>query len=583
LQVIPYECEVEHKQTNVPESGGGRQQSSLATHLPLPLHYPDVKTSIRRTFRPLLLLAVFLAATLPGFASAYNARPKLVVIIIIDQFRGDYLERYREHFGPSGFRMFLDRGAVFTDCHYDYATTFTAPGHASLFTGTYINGHGIVANDWWDTTRKRMVSSVADESTTLLGAAGEGASPHNLMGSTLGDELKLATGGRSRIFAISLKDRSAVLPGGFGADGAYWIEPSSGAFITSTFYRKELPAWVAAFNSGNRAAKYWNLEWRDASGAVLRSTTRTVGADGRPDFYHVVGATPFANDYQFEFARELITQEKLGAGPATDLLAISLSANDLLGHAVGPDSPQMQAMAVAMDRQLSEFLSFLGRQVGLANVWIALSGDHGVAPSNATSRQFRIPALVMGIAESRQKVNAALAARLGIRGDVIRFIDWPVVFINDEPFANAKIGEADAEHAVGEALKDLGAVTYFTRAQLAADHVPNTEMGRRFQHSYSPLGGWYLLAQLPAFTLPSRTGTTHGSPYQYDTHVPLAFVGLPFRAGIYRTHAEPIDLAVTLASLLGINQPSNSTGRVLTEALVPQPLTRAPEAEASPR
>jgi len=192
-----------------------------------------------RRFLSLGLVAILIRGSIPAsFASAYNAHPKLIVVIVIDQFRGDYLERYRDQFGEGGFRLFLDHGANFTDCNYDYANTRTAPGHATLFTGAYSNGHGIIANEWWDPQKKKMVTSVEDDDTKLVGIAGEtsgkkaGASPHNLLADTLGDELKLATQGQARVFSLSLKDRAAVLPGGFSADAAYWIEPKNGAWIT---------------------------------------------------------------------------------------------------------------------------------------------------------------------------------------------------------------------------------------------------------------------------------------------------------------------------------------------------------------
>src|SRR5438128_10773481 len=176
-----------------------------------------------------------------SFGSAYNARPKLIVVIVIDQFRGDYLERYRDQFGEGGFRLFLDHGAYFSDCNYDYANTRTAPGHATLLTGAYSSGHGIAANEWWDPQKKRMVTSVEDDSTRLVGVAGDakGASPHNLMASTLSDELKLATQGRSHVFGIALKDRAAILPAGYAADAAYWIDHQSGAWLTSPYYRND--------------------------------------------------------------------------------------------------------------------------------------------------------------------------------------------------------------------------------------------------------------------------------------------------------------------------------------------------------
>src|SRR6266481_1487426 len=343
-----------------------------------------------------LSVALLLFVSIPAaFASAYNARPKLVVVIVIDQFRGDYLERYRDQFGDGGFRVFLDRGAHFTDCNYDYANTRTGPGHATLFSGTYTNGHGIVANEWWDPLKKKRVTSVQDDATKLVGvtSTAPGTSPHNLMSDTLGDELKLATGGKARVFAISLKDRAAVFAAGFSGDGAYWIDPKSGTWISSTYYRQELPEWARNFNGSHRTDKYWNREWKDNDGNVLGSTAPRKEKEGSPaSFYQVIGSTPFANDYEFEFAKELVVYEKLGAGPATDLLTISLSANDILGHRVGPDSPEMRSMALELDHQLAEFITFLGHQVGLANIWIALSADHGIAPLPVFAKTLRLPA-----------------------------------------------------------------------------------------------------------------------------------------------------------------------------------------------
>jgi predicted AlkP superfamily pyrophosphatase or phosphodiesterase len=527
----------------------------------------------------LALVAAIILATIPASASAYNARPKLVVVIVIDQFRGDYLERYRDQFPEGGFRLLLDHGANFTDCNYDYANTRTAPGHATLFTGAYSDGHGIAANEWWDPRKKKMVTSVEDDTTKLVGVPANptadqtkdkpGASPHNLLADTLGDELKLATQGKSKVFSISLKDRAAILPGGFSADGAYWIEPKSGAWITSTYYRPDLPKWAHDFNSSNRAAKYWDRDWKNSNGDVMRSTTHRKGKDGSDaGFYEVIGSTPFANEYELEFAKELVVYENLGAGPATDLLAISLSPNDILGHQVGPDSPEMAAMALALDRELADFFAFLGHQVGLANTWIALSADHGVSVLPDAGKKLRIPAANLDAKNLEAEINAALTAKFspGHAASYIK-LDYPLAWIDEDAFASAHIKERDAETAVGEAMKQVGLRGYFTKSQLAQGEVPNTDLGRKFLHSYSPAGSWYVMGVPEPYTVGSARGTDHASPYTYDTHVPLAFYGLPFRPGTYRTHAEPVDMAATFASLLGINAPTHAVGRVLTEAL----------------
>ena len=524
-----------------------------------------------------LFVALFLLCSIPtAFASAYNARPKLVVVIVIDQFRGDYLERYRDQFGDGGFRVFLDRGADFTDCNYDYANTRTAPGHATLFTGSYTSGHGIVANEWWDPQKKKRVTSVEDDTTKLVGAGagknGPGASPHNLMSDTLGDELKLATGGKARVFAISLKDRAAVLPAGFSGDAAYWIDPKSGDWITSTYYRPDLPEWVRNFNGSHRAQKFWNRDWKDSDGNILGSTAPRNGKDGTPaGFYEVVGSTPFANDYQLQFAKELVLYEKLGAGSATDLLVISLSANDIFGHQVGPDSPQMRSMALELDKSLGDFFGFLGHQVGMANVWMALSADHGIAPLPEFAKTLRLPASNLDAKALREQVNSLLSKKYAKKADYVLDLDYPLAWLSEDAFSGTPAGkkEPDAEADAGEAMKQAGLAGYFTKSQLAHGETPATEVGRRYAHSYSPEGGWYVIGIPSPFHVGSMKGTDHATPFSYDTHVPLAFYGLAFQPGTYRTHAEPIDLAVTLASLLGINAPAQATGRVLTEALQP--------------
>ena len=530
-------------------------------------------------------LVIFLAQLLAvsaAFGSAYQASPRLVVILVIDQFRGDYLERFHDEFGPSGLRNFTDRGAYFPACYYDYANTRTAPGHATIGTGTYTSGHGILANEWWVPSSKRVLSSVEDPNTKILGVEGDamGASPHNLLADTLGDELRLATQGNSRVFGVALKDRSAILPIGFSANGAYWIDHNIGAWVTSTYYFSETPRWVTNFNNQTHAQKYLNQDWKDADGQVLGSTSPHDGEDGKPlDYYDLVGRTPFANDYQFEFARELILQEKLGQGTVTDLLVISLSANDLVGHAYGPDSPQIHAMALALDRQISEFFNFLQQQYG-NRFWVALTADHGVAPTNATALKLRIPSIVSGNDDLKKELNAVVSAKLHKTADFVRSVSFPIVYVNNEAFGE-KISESDAETAVAEAMRSIGFVNAYTKEQLANGEVSPSRAGRMFANSYSPYGGWWVMGFPPPFTLSTKEIAEHGVAYSYDQHVPLAFYGPAFKAGIYREEVEPTDLAPTLAVLLGINRPTTSTGRVLYQAInqrtdVPVPPTPAP-------
>jgi predicted AlkP superfamily pyrophosphatase or phosphodiesterase len=519
-------------------------------------------------FRSLTCLLIVLLWASFAAASAFNHKPKLVVLIVVDQFRADYLERMHDQLAPGGFRLLMDQGAYFTDCYYQYANTKTAPGHATLGTGAYSNGHGIAGNEWWDPQQEKVVSSVEDPRYQILGGTGEGVSPHNLLASTLADELRLATGGASRTFGVSLKDRSAILPVGYSANAAYWIDHESGAIVTSSYYMQQLPKWVIDFNASQPTAAYWNREWKDANGRVLRDTK--VTDPRKRSFYDAVGSTPFINDYELGFTRKLIEEEGLGQGSATDFLSVSISSFDILGHKEGPNSDQMRAMTLALDKQLESFFQYLEQRFGRSNVWIALSADHGVAPVSTLSRQLHIPSQSFDARKLKEPLNAAIAKQLGhnaAQGDYVEAVIWPYVFLDDRAFAG--IDEAHAEALVGDLLRRESSVrNYFTRSQLNKGEVPADDYGRLFLRSASPLGGWYVMLVGTPYYIPWTGGTDHFSPYRYDQHVPLLFYGPPFKPGTYRTHAEPVDLVATLSSLLGINEPTHAVGRVLTEALV---------------
>ena len=352
-----------------------------------------------------LLLAVFLVIPLtpPALASAYDAHPKLVIILVVDQFRADYLDRYRADFKGRGFRLFLDHGAYFEDCYYDYANTKTAPGHATLGTGAYTDGHGIAANSWWDLARnkERPISSVEDDRYHVVGAIHPtktgGASPLNLRASTVGDSLRLATNGQARVFGVSLKDRAAILPAGYSANGAYWIDAASGDFITSSYYMDALPDWVTAFNTGDR----------------ITQAEQEAGVGQTKDFYEAVGSTPAGNAYELDFAKALITGEQLGNHAVTDMLVLSLSSNDLVGHEFGPDSPQSRQMVDSLDQQLDGFFTWLDKTVpgGLANVWITLSADHGVGPVPAQAVAMGFPAATIDMKKLIAGLNDAMNAK----------------------------------------------------------------------------------------------------------------------------------------------------------------------------
>jgi Type I phosphodiesterase / nucleotide pyrophosphatase len=531
-----------------------------------------------------LTLASLLIAlpAVPARASAYDGKPKLVVLVVIDQFREDYLERYRADLkAQHGFRLFLDYGAYFPDCYYDYANTKTAPGHATLGTGAYTDGHGINSNQWWDLSRntKHAVSSVEDERYEIVGDHGPediGTSPRSELASTLGDEVALATKGKSKVFGVSLKDRAAILTSGHASNGAFWLDHASGHFVSSTYWGPKLPDWVQQFNSGGRTEQ-----------AVKES-------HARPDhFYDDAGATPASVSYLLDFAQALITAEKLGQNETTDVLTISISSTDILGHKVGPDAPEQRAMIDAIDVDLNAFFIWLDKHVdgGMANVWVSLTGDHGIGPALPAAAAARMPAAQFDM----NKVLASLDATLNERyspGQNLKYMlpnVQPAVTLDPRPFTAAKVSEAEAEQAVADLLPGAfasseppaaeGAVRLptraairetYTKSQIGAGQVPATEAGRRVLNSYSPYGGWYVLYAVGMYEQGAPTGTNHFTPYSYDRHVPLAFFGAPFVVGTYHQPVEPVDIAVTFSSLLRVNRPSAAVGHVLTFALKPQ-------------
>ncbi|HEY6376846.1 MAG TPA: alkaline phosphatase family protein [Edaphobacter sp.] len=522
--------------------------------------------------------------SVPARAAVYNAKPKLVVVLVIDQFRGDYLERFRDDFKtPMGFNLFLKRGAYFTDCYYDYANTMTAPGHSTVGTGAYTDGHGISLNEWWDLKRSttHAVSSVEDERYAVVGdpeSKEPGASPLNEMASTLGDEVVLATQGRAKLFGVSMKDRAAILTSGHASKGAFWLDHADGKFISSTYWGKQLPGWAEAFNASGK---------RDAA-------IKEAGA--RPGhFYEEVGKTPVSVKYLLDFSKALVEGEQMGRHDVTDVLTISISSTDILGHVVGPDAPEQRAMINAIDVSLNDFFMWLDKHVdgGMGEVWVAITGDHGVAPVPAVAAKVGMPAVAFDAKKLVEELNSRMNQRFSPneKKHYIFSSELPYLEIDTRSFAETKVTEAEAEGAVAEMLPEAMEATLppaptgvsqerldprpmvrrvYTKTQMAAGQLPATEEGRLILHSYSPNGGWYVMATFGMYQMAGKNGTNHFTPYMYDRHVPLAFYGSAFVPGTYHGRVAPVDMAATFASLLRVNQPSASVGHVLTEAIRPE-------------
>jgi hypothetical protein len=547
-----------------------------------------------------LLRAGVIAASIGLFSTSHafsqTPRPRLLVVISIDQFRPDYLQRFRRYFGPGGFNLLLTQGAEFSQAQYEHSITQTCAGHAVILTGSYANKNGIVANTWYNPALRRAEYCAADTAAKLIGASSEGRSPRNLRDSTVGDQLKRATGGRSRVFAIAGKDRSAIMMGGHLADAAYWTEDT--VVATSTYYMKALPDYVRRFNSSGAISQYQGRIWNhllpaaaySIAGADNVAAEENAGGMGRT-FPHqlATGASsarfmegfetsPFENEVLVDFAMEVVRAEHLGGDEDPDLLAIGFSANDLVGHSYGPDSHEMMDITIRTDRLLERFFTFLMQQVGRDNLVIALTADHGVAPLPELLRARRPstnagridPAVIADAAER------ALRARFGTprapawveRPNWIMNQSWPFLYLNLPALEERGVKLEDAELVAKQAVQAVpGVAQVLTGAELAQQRAAGNHT--RSELSYDPERSGQVFYVLAPYLLPSARpeGTTHGSPWTYDTHVPLLLFGSGVKPGRYGEVVGVADLAPTLSTLLGIPTPHGSQGRVLREAL----------------
>lgn len=538
---------------------------------------------------------------LPALARAVEApaQPNLVVVISLDQFPADYLERFRPHFGPDGFNRLLG-GAQFADCHYRHAVTKTGPGHAVMLSGVHANVHGIVANEWrvraWPALEE--VNCVEDRDSSLVGLparawrspggvleAKSGRSPRHFLAPTIGDQLKEKYGARAKVFGVADKDRAAILMSGRRADGAYWTE--EGCVVTSTYYRKALPAYLAAFNAEQRPEKFFGRDWtRLLEASVYDSVQGPDDADaeftgvgltrtfpkridgGQPalgkDFYEAFDYTPWNNEWVAAFARAVIVNEKLGeADGAPDLLAIGFSQTDKIGHAYGPHSHEVMDSVLRLDRILADLFRFLDEKVGLKNCTFVLTSDHGVAP---------LPERTPGTGgrlrgwDLDPVVFAALSAKFGTLTGGERWAtrDGLGYHLNPAALAQKQLSAAAAEETMRAALLWMPSIaTAYTRTQLVAP-APLDAIGEAMRLSYYPPRSPDVMAVLKPFYIDrAAPGTTHGTPYDYDNHVPLLWFGAGVKPGVHPERAGVDDLAPTLGHLLGLPALPQTAGRVL--------------------
>ena len=557
-----------------------------------------------RMLRPVALAIVCLLVA--SLAGAAPVRPKLVVLISIDQFRADYLMRFDDLFLPpvavkggtvGGFRYLMEKGAYHTDAHHDHFPLVTGVGHSVHLTGAPPYKSGIVANDWFDRDLNAERYCVADSKSRLVGALDpdgkrEGVSPSTLRVSTVGDELKMATGGQAKVWAVALKDRAAVLMAGHLPDGVLWFDDQSGAWISSHYYRKDdtLPTWVSDWNSAKKVDAFFGKTWELSVPPAALKRLWTPGnefASPRPGlgtafphpvnggleqpgpaFYGAFTSTPFANGYTLDTAQEIVRQEKLGQDAIPDLLAINLSSNDYIGHSFGPDSAEVLDVTVQTDAALSRFFNFLAKSVpgGLANVTIVVTADHGVAPVVSELQKAGFNAGATQV--TKDALQKSLAAELG-PGDWVQAVVDDNVYLNLQTIAGKKISYTRAEDVAASALRlQPGIYAVYTRSQLLDGQMLDNDISQRVSRSFHPKVSGELIMVADPYWVPGRaTGATHGTPYAYDTSVPLLLAGAGIKPGRYTQRVSTLDIAPTLSDLLGILQPSGNEGHVLSLAL----------------
>jgi predicted AlkP superfamily pyrophosphatase or phosphodiesterase len=506
-----------------------------------------------------ILISVCLAASL---LAAAPKKPKLVVAIVIDQFRYDYVTRFRNEY-TAGFDRLLTKGALFSNANYIHSQTVTAVGHSTFLTGATPSVSGIVGNDWFDREERKHVTSVSDRLTRLLGGAAqshaEGASPRRLLVSTVGDELKMAHGATSHVIGISLKDRAAILPAGHMANGAYWFDLDSGNFVSSTYYFSELPAWVKEFNDSRPSEKYRGVSW---IGHRLPMDLRQLysNSDVSP-----LESSPFGNELVEMLAERALSAEQLGKHDSADLLTVSFSSNDKVGHDYGTYSAEEHEITVRTDKVLDKLFQALDRQVGLDNVLIVLTGDHGVAPSPEEDAANHMPGGRLPSTAVKDAIQAALARKYG-EGEWVAGSWELVIYLNHDLIAKKNLDPAEVRRAAAEAAYGVAhMMRVYTRDQLLTGSVIGDETSRRVMNGYNVKLGADIVYLPEPYWIFTKGTTTHGTPFGYDAHVPVIFLGQGVRAGRYDAPVTVNDIAPTLATMLEVETPSGSVGRVLAE------------------
>ncbi len=550
-----------------------------------------------------IVLAMIIPMSLmPAQAGTSRKHLKLVLQITVDQMRGDVPTRFGDRFGLGGFRHLMETGTHFANAHYTHANTETAVGHATLPTGAIPSRHGVIANDWIDQATGAFVYCTEDDRHHIIGSKPkphQGVSPRNLLSSTIGDELTVHNAGESRAFSVSAKDRGAILPGGH-AGKAFWYSKSSGQFVTSTYYYNRYPDWVSQWNAKKLADTYKGKTWdllQDRSTYMAkniddrsyevdfetlgRTFPHSLGNGSSKLFYLVVGVTPMVDELLLEFTKALIDNEKVGQGEAIDYLAVSFSSPDYVGHMFGPSSLEYEDSILRLDRLLAELFQYLDGKVGLDKTLIVLSADHGgpEAPEYMASFGMETGRFPLDWFRRENPLKERLEKKFG-RDDLIAVHSHPYIYLNLNAIHEAALEVEKVEHFVATDLMKIPGITYaLTRSDLLEGRVANAPFQNMIRRSFHPTRSgnihvvqdqyWFFHSTEEAEKMGIRAmAAIHGSPWTYDTFVPIVFTGPEIERQTVYHLVGPHDIAPTLASYLGIKPPSGSIGMPLTEALI---------------
>ena len=538
-----------------------------------------------------LCLSILILSSCSTQKKDNTSKPKLVVGIVIDQMRYDYLTRFADKYGEGGFKRILKGGFSLENAHYNYIPTYTAVGHTSIYTGTTPENHGVIGNYWYDKFAKKSIYCVDDTNFETVGTKKGGKkSPYRMQTTTITDQLRLAQNMQGKTISVAIKDRSAVLPGGHTANGAYWFQgKKDGKWITSTFYMNSLPNWVNEYNTSGKVDEYVSKPWNTLYD--INTYTESLADDNeyevlfkgkeKPVFpydiknlkdqnggYDIIKAIPAGNTMTTDFAKAAILGENLGKSEFTDFLAVSYSTPDYIGHQFGVASKEVQDNYLRLDKDLANLFSFLDTQIGKGNYTLFLTADHAAVQVPSYLQAEKIPAHYFNSRDFKKFINS-ITLEYFKSDNLVENISNFQIFLNHDEIKKLKLdANTVAQKIADEAVNYKNIYKAVTARTMQSTHFTNgilEKLQKGYNQKYS--GDVLLVPHPSTISSSSRKGTTHGSGYSYDTHVPIIFYGNGIKAGTSKKAYTITDIAPTLANLLQVEFPNGTTGRIVDEAL----------------